>query len=107
MAVADERAASMNSIFFSVMTWPRTMRAIVSHSTAPMATKSRMMFRPKNTMSRMTKDGERQRVDDVHEAHHDGVGLAADVARDRAVATPMVSATRVAQRPTPIEMRPP
>ena len=37
------------------ITCPRTMRAMVSHSTAPMATKSRMMFRPKKTMSRMTK----------------------------------------------------
>ncbi len=45
----------MNSIFFSAMIWLRTMRAIVSHSTAPMATKSRMMFRPKKTMRRMTK----------------------------------------------------
>ena len=51
----SERAASMNSIFLSDWTWPLTMRAIVSHSTAPMATKSRMMFRPKNTISRITK----------------------------------------------------
>jgi hypothetical protein len=31
------------------------MRAIVSHSTAPIAKNRRKMFRPKNTMSRMTK----------------------------------------------------
>ena len=45
----------MNSMRLIDMTCPRTMRAIVSHSTAPMATNSRMMFRPKNTISRITK----------------------------------------------------
>jgi len=50
-----ERAASMNSVFFSAITCPRTIRAMVSHSTAPMATKSKMMFLPKMTMRRMTK----------------------------------------------------
>jgi len=31
------------------------MRAMVSHSTAPMAKKSKKIFRPKNTMSKITK----------------------------------------------------
>jgi hypothetical protein len=45
----------MNSIFLIAITWLRTMRAIVSHSTAPIATNNRMIFRPKNTISRITK----------------------------------------------------
>ena len=59
IAARDEtpaaRAASTNSFCFSDRVWPRTMRAMVSHSTAPMATKIRMKFRPKVTISRMTK----------------------------------------------------
>ena len=51
----NDRAASMNSMRLSDMIWPRTMRAMVSHSTAPMATKSKTMFRPKKTIRRMTK----------------------------------------------------
>ncbi|MNC89014.1 hypothetical protein D3C83_49000 [compost metagenome] len=48
-------AASTNSFCFSDSVWPRTIRDMVSHSTAPMATKIRKMFRPKVTISRMTK----------------------------------------------------
>ena len=36
------RAASMNSFCFSDRVWPRTMRDMVSHSTAPMARKIRI-----------------------------------------------------------------
>ena len=49
------RAASMNSFCFRDRVWPRTMRLMVSHSTAPMATKISRMFDPKATISRMTK----------------------------------------------------
>ena len=49
-------AASMNSLRFTEMVWPRTMRAMVSHSTAPRATKMRKMLRPKTTISMMTKN---------------------------------------------------
>ena len=49
------RAASMNSLLFNDRVWPRTMRDMVSHSTAPMARKIRKIFRPKVTISRMTK----------------------------------------------------
>ena len=35
--------------------WPRTMRAMSSHSTAPTAMNIRTKFRPKKTTSRMTK----------------------------------------------------
>ena len=35
--------------------WPRTMRAMSSHSTAPTAMNISMKLRPKNTTSMMTK----------------------------------------------------
>jgi hypothetical protein len=50
---------------------------------------------------------ERQRVDDVHHAHHDGVGLAAEEAGDRAVDDADGQRDERGARPTPIEMRPP
>ena len=49
------RAASTNSLCFSDSVWPRTIRAMVSHSTAPMATKISTMFGRTSTISRMTK----------------------------------------------------
>ncbi len=49
------RAASTNSFCFRERVWPRTIRDMVSHSTAPMATKIRMKFRPKVTIRRITK----------------------------------------------------
>jgi hypothetical protein len=48
-------AASMNSFSRRERIWPRTMRAMVSHSTAPMARKRRMKLRPKRTMRMMTQ----------------------------------------------------
>ena len=53
------RAARTNSWIFSDITWPRTMRAIVSHETAPSATNSRNSWPigdrpPKNASSTMT-----------------------------------------------------
>ena len=50
------RAASMNSLPFTASVWPRTIRAMVSHSTAPIATKIRKMWRPNTTISRITKN---------------------------------------------------
>ena len=49
-------AASMNSLRFTDRVWPRTIRAMVSHSTAPMATNSRMKLRPKTTIRMITKN---------------------------------------------------
>src|SRR5260370_17756532 len=49
-----ETAASTNSWCLSEMICPRTIRAMVNHSTAPIATKSRMKFLPQNTMSKIT-----------------------------------------------------
>ena len=45
----------MNSFCFSDSVWPRTIRAMVSHSTAPMATNSRMKLEPNITIRMMTK----------------------------------------------------
>ena len=50
------RAASMNSLPFTASVWPRTMRAMVSHSTAPIAMKIRKMWRPNTTINRITKN---------------------------------------------------
>ncbi len=50
------RAASMNSWRFTESVWPRTMRAMVSHCTAPSAMKIMKMLRPNTTISRMTKN---------------------------------------------------
>ncbi len=49
-------AASTNSLCFSDSVWPRTMRAMSSQLIAPMATKISRMLRPKNTISRITKN---------------------------------------------------
>ncbi len=45
----------MNSFCLSDRVWPRTIRAMVSHSTAPMATNIRTKFSPNVTISRITK----------------------------------------------------
>ena len=50
------RAASTNSVFFRLSVWPRTMRAMSSQLTAPIATKIRTMWRPNTTISRITKN---------------------------------------------------
>ena len=44
----------MNSLFRSESVWPRTMRAMSSQDTAPMATKMRNRFLPNITTSTMT-----------------------------------------------------
>jgi hypothetical protein len=57
MVVLDRpsaRAASMNSRFLSDSVWPRTMRAMSSQETAPIATKTRRKLRPKSTVSTIT-----------------------------------------------------
>ena len=48
-------AASTNSCLAMDSTWLRTIRAMVSHSTAPMATKSKTRLRSKKTMRMITK----------------------------------------------------
>ncbi len=50
------RAASTNSMFFRLSVCPRTMRAMSSQFTAPMATKISTMCRPNTTISRITKN---------------------------------------------------
>ena len=50
-----ETAASINSCCRRVCTCPRMMRAMVSHSTAPMARNSNSMLRPNTTISKMIK----------------------------------------------------
>jgi hypothetical protein len=47
------------------------MRAMVSHSTAPIATKSRMMFATEKDHQQDDEDGEGQGVHDVDDAHHE------------------------------------
>jgi hypothetical protein len=49
------RAASTNVWCLSDSTWPRTMRAMVSHCTSPSATNSMTGCAEKNTSSRMTR----------------------------------------------------
>jgi hypothetical protein len=53
------------------------------------------------------EEGERQRIDDVDDAHHHGVGLAARVAPMAPQLTPMTSETTVAASATASEMRQP
>ena len=50
------RAASTNSLCFRLSVWPRTMRATSSHETSPTAAKISTRLRPKNVVSRMTKN---------------------------------------------------
>ena len=49
------RGKRTNRPRFSDIDWPRTIRAMVSHSTAPMATKSRMKLPLNTTSSTITK----------------------------------------------------
>ncbi len=51
----EATAASMKSRPFRDRVWPRTIRAMVSHSTAPSATKISMMLRPNTTIRMITK----------------------------------------------------
>ncbi len=48
-------AACTNSCRFRLRVWPRTIRAMSSHSVEPMAMKMMTRLRPKNTTIRMTK----------------------------------------------------
>ncbi|MNL51295.1 hypothetical protein D3C87_1743840 [compost metagenome] len=48
-------AALTNSRRFKASVWPRTIRAISSHSTAPMTRKIRMKLRPKKTTRTTTR----------------------------------------------------
>ena len=54
--VPDSRAASMNSACLSESTWPRTIRAMVSHCTSPRATNNIRMLCEKNTSRMMTRN---------------------------------------------------
>ncbi len=51
----EARAASTNSFCLMLRVWPRTIRAMVSHSTAPTATNSRIRLRSNTTIRMMTK----------------------------------------------------
>ena len=48
-------AASMNSRPRRTIAWPRTMRAMLSQLTAPIAKNRRKMFRPNTTVRKITK----------------------------------------------------
>ena len=64
--------------------WPRTMRAMVSHPTAPIAMNRRIRLRPKMTVRKMTKkiSGKPLKISMMRIMR--SIGAAADVARDRA-----------------------
>ena len=79
------RAASTNSFCLIDSVWPRTIRAMVSHSTAPMATNSRMKLRSNDHHQDDDEEDEGQRIEHVDEAHHQLVDPAADEAGGRAV----------------------
>ncbi|MNE60199.1 hypothetical protein D3C80_1553310 [compost metagenome] len=49
-------AASINSLRFKLRVCPRTIRAISSHDTMPIATKINRIFWPKKVTSRITKN---------------------------------------------------
>ncbi|MNE89937.1 hypothetical protein D3C80_1874040 [compost metagenome] len=49
-------AASINSLRLRLSVCPRTIRAISSHDTMPIATKISRMFCPKKVTSRITKN---------------------------------------------------
>ena len=55
ISAPDATAASMNSRRRMLKVWPRTMRAIVSHPTAPIARNKKYWLRPKITVRKMTK----------------------------------------------------
>src|ERR1700722_13430461 len=63
------RAASMNSRLFSARVWPRTMRAISSQDTAPMATKISSSSRPNKG----------DKIHHTNKAHQQPSGPPADV----------------------------
>ncbi|MNP42744.1 hypothetical protein D3C76_1365300 [compost metagenome] len=46
----------MNSLRFRLSVWPRTIRAMSSQETIPIATKISRMFCPKKVTSRITKN---------------------------------------------------
>ena len=78
-------AASMNSRRRSASVWPRTMRAMVSQPTAPMAMNSAARLPRGNSVDEDDDDEDvRQRVHDVDEAHHRRVDAPAHEARERA-----------------------
>ena len=54
LRVPIARAASTNSEFFRLMTWPRTTRAMVSHDTRAIAIKRIKMLCPRMAIMMMT-----------------------------------------------------
>ena len=81
LATPSASAACTYSCRLIDSVWPRTMRAMSSQSTAPTARNISTKLPPEEDHQHDDEEDEGQRIEDVDDAHHDLVDLAADEAR--------------------------